>query len=101
MATSRNITYTFSNQTAYDLWTDGVLYEWKGDSSGKFSYSPVRVKAYSVAKAFGSLRGLGLGNRNHGQSEVLGGSGRRKWQQPGRRSRECRVFDSLRPQLLQ
>ena len=52
MATSRNITYTFSNQTAYDLWTDGVLYEWKGDSSGKFSYSPVRVKAYSVAKAF-------------------------------------------------
>jgi len=54
MATSRNITFTFANETSYDLWTDGKFYAWSGDSSGKFASdgNPARVSTFSTHKAF-------------------------------------------------
>ena len=52
MATSRNITFYFNNQTAYDMVSDGVLNPWGDESSGKFSKTPATIKSYVPGIAF-------------------------------------------------
>jgi hypothetical protein len=53
MAHSSNITYTFVNNLAYDMVTDGIWHPWGSSNSGGFASSPtIRIGAFQTGKAF-------------------------------------------------